>query len=200
MSDDAPVDIPDLPPEDTEKRKPRLRKLRFLLLLIPLGALAIVSTIFGMMMAVASDLPDLENRQEYKHAQNSLLTDVHGRPLGVLANNQNRIIVPSADIAPLMKRAVVAVEDQRFYEHGGIDSEGILRAGLKDLEAGEAVEVDPGHLDEWADGRVVLPGLEQVVRQGGIGRPTALSPDQSQPCTTYPGQQGQHRFRGSTQV
>jgi penicillin-binding protein 1A len=113
--------------------KPRLRKLRFLLLLIPLAALAIVSTIFGMMMAVASDLPDLENRQEYKSAQNSVLTDVHGRPLGVLANNNNRIIVPSNDIAPLMKRAVVSVEDQRFYENSGVDLRGMARAFVQDV-------------------------------------------------------------------
>ena len=39
-----------------------------------------------------------------------------------------------------LQLATVAIEDQRFYEHGGIDTEGILRAAVKDLEAGEAVE------------------------------------------------------------
>jgi penicillin-binding protein 1A len=34
----------------------------------------------------------------------------------------------------------VAIEDQRFFQHGGVDTEGILRAAIKDLEAGEAVE------------------------------------------------------------
>ena len=34
----------------------------------------------------------------------------------------------------------MAIEDQRFYEHGGVDTEGILRAAVTDLEAGEAVE------------------------------------------------------------
>ena len=42
-----------------------MRKLRLLLILIGLGALAVVSTVFGMMMAVASDLPQIENRQVY---------------------------------------------------------------------------------------------------------------------------------------
>jgi penicillin-binding protein 1A len=41
--------------------KPRIKRLRLLGLLIPLGGLAVVSTVFGMMMAVASDLPALEN-------------------------------------------------------------------------------------------------------------------------------------------
>jgi membrane peptidoglycan carboxypeptidase len=48
--------------------------------------------------------------------------------------------VPIARIPRRLQLATVAIEDRRFYEHGGIDLEGILRAGLKDLEAGRAVE------------------------------------------------------------
>ena len=51
-------------PEPPRKR-PKVRKLRLLVVLIPLLLLALVSTVFGMMMAVASDLPALENRKEY---------------------------------------------------------------------------------------------------------------------------------------
>ena len=43
--------------------KPRIKKLRLLGILLPLGVLAIVSTVFGMMMAVASDLPCLTAAQ-----------------------------------------------------------------------------------------------------------------------------------------
>ena len=133
MSDEAPSDIP-LPDADSPKRaKPRVRKLRLLLLLLPLTALAVVSTLFGMMMAVASDLPDLENRKEYQEAQNSYMTDVHGRPLGVLANNQHRILVDSKQIAPVMKFAVVSVEDERFYENSGVDLKAMGRAFFQDV-------------------------------------------------------------------
>src|SRR3954465_6169081 len=59
------------PPAVAPKR--RLKKLRLLILVLGLGLLALVSTVFGMMMAVASDLPALENRQEYKAAKNSVL-------------------------------------------------------------------------------------------------------------------------------
>ncbi|HEY2005670.1 MAG TPA: hypothetical protein VGG87_04435, partial [Solirubrobacteraceae bacterium] len=45
---------------DGRRSRPRVRKLRLLSILTGLGALAIVSTLFGMMMAVASDLPGLE--------------------------------------------------------------------------------------------------------------------------------------------
>src|SRR6516225_6663926 len=58
--------------------KPRVKKLRLLLILIGLGALAVVSTVFGMMMSVASDLPQIENRQEYSSASaNSYVYDDH---------------------------------------------------------------------------------------------------------------------------
>src|SRR5918992_1617024 len=54
-------------------RKPKLKKLRLALVLTGLSALAIVSTVFGMLMAVASDLPSLENRAQYVSAENSVL-------------------------------------------------------------------------------------------------------------------------------
>ena len=58
---------------------PALKKLRLLAILVPLGLLAIVSTVFGMMMAVASDLPELENRKEYQDARNSVLSTAQGK-------------------------------------------------------------------------------------------------------------------------
>jgi membrane peptidoglycan carboxypeptidase len=42
--------------------------------------------------------------------------------------DENRIVVPLAKIAPVMQTAIVAIEDDRFYRHGGIDPHGILRA------------------------------------------------------------------------
>ena len=50
------------------------------------------------------------------------------------------MIVPSADISPLMKQAIVAVEDKRFYEHRGVDFRGIGRAILADVTHKGVVE------------------------------------------------------------
>jgi len=119
--------------------RPRLKRLRLALILVGLSVLAVVSTAFGMMMAVASDLPQLENRTEFKHAQNSLLTDVHGSYLATLAD-QGRIIIPTKDIAPAMQHAIIAVEDQRFYENQGVDVRGITRALWQDVTSGRAVQ------------------------------------------------------------
>ena len=137
MSDSERPDI--LVLSDPPLGRPRLKRLRLALILAGLSVLALVSMAFGMMMAVASDLPDLENRQEFKKAQNSLLTDVHGTYLATLAD-QGRIIIPTSQISPKMQQAIIAIEDQRFYQNDGVDIRGIGRALWQDVTTGRAVQ------------------------------------------------------------
>jgi penicillin-binding protein 1A len=121
------------PPEPPPVARPRVKKRRLLAIIVPLGLLAIVSTAFGMMMAVASDLPDLENRKEYQDARNSVLNDSQGATLGVLTNNQSRVLVRYGDISSYMRNAIIAIEDRRFYENSGVDVRGIGRALVQDV-------------------------------------------------------------------
>jgi membrane peptidoglycan carboxypeptidase len=51
--------------------------------------------------------------------------------------DENRVIVPLAEIAQVMRTAQVAIEDHRFYEHGGADLQGILRAFISNKTSGE---------------------------------------------------------------
>jgi penicillin-binding protein 1A len=119
--------------------RPRLKRLRFALILAGLSLLAVVSTAFGMMMAVASDLPQLENRREFKRAQNSVMTDVHGDYLATLAD-QGRIIIPANAVAPAMQHAIIAIEDKRFYQNQGVDLRGTARALWQDIASRRAVQ------------------------------------------------------------
>ena len=118
--------------------RPRLRKLRFAFVILGLAALAFVSWIFGIMMAVAQDLPSLENRQQYLESENSIVYDAYNNKLATLTNNQGRILLPSEEISQVVKEAVVAIEDRRFYEHNGIDYPGIARAVWQDVSSGSA--------------------------------------------------------------
>ena len=131
MSDAHVTPLP-VPPNGSGP-KPRIKKLRLLGILLPLGILAVVSTVFGMMMAVASDLPSLTAAQQLRHAQNSVLYDDHGNKLGILTSNENRILIPYTDIAPSMRYAVIAIEDKRFFNNSGVDLRGIARAFVQDL-------------------------------------------------------------------
>jgi len=51
--------------------------------------------------------------------------------------DENRIIVPLAQIAPIMRQAQIAIEDDRFYEHGGVDPQGVGRALISNLRGGD---------------------------------------------------------------
>jgi penicillin-binding protein 1A len=128
------------PPEPPARVRPRVKKRRLLAIFLPLGILAIVSTLFGMMMAVASDLPDLENRKEYQDARNSVLVDSQGQTLGVLTNNQSRVLVRYQDLSSYMTNAIIAIEDRRFYENSGVDVRGIGRALVQDVLSRKAAQ------------------------------------------------------------
>jgi membrane peptidoglycan carboxypeptidase len=69
-------------------------------------------------------------------SQQSKILDSRG---GVLATPQqeNRIIVNLKDVAPIMQKAQIAIEDDRFYEHGGVDARGIMRAAVSNAQGGD---------------------------------------------------------------
>jgi penicillin-binding protein 1A len=72
--------------------------------------------------------------------ENSFVYAADGSLLGSIPAEHNRQPVPLKQISPWMTKATIAVEDRRFYEHGGVDYEGILRAAWRDLNKGKVVE------------------------------------------------------------
>ena len=58
-------------------------------------------------------------------------------------HDENRIIVPLDQVAPIMQKAQVAIEDSRFYEHGGVDLRGVVRALVSTLRGGRHLRVRP---------------------------------------------------------
>jgi penicillin-binding protein 1A len=127
---------PHEPPPEPPGHKVRIRKLRLLAIAVGVTLLAAVSTVFGMMMAVASDLPKLEEPAE----RNSVIFDRKGREIGVLTGNQKRIFLQEGQIAPVMKHAIIAIEDRRFYTNEGVDLRGIGRALYSDIVARKVVQ------------------------------------------------------------
>jgi penicillin-binding protein 1A len=125
---------PPAPPTPPVKRNgPRLKKLRILFVVLGLGVLGLVSMVFGMMMAVSQDLPAIYNFAQYKASKNSVVFDATGESIGTLTSNQNKILLSSSQISPNVKNAVVSIEDSRFYEHNGVDFQGIGRALIRDI-------------------------------------------------------------------
>ncbi len=133
MSVEVRPDIPPTPPSlPGPPRKTRLKRLRFLAILFAVLLLGLVSFVFGMFVAVASDLPSLTRFSQFKDEQSSILTDDLGHQIGVVSQ-QNRVIVTPSQIPSIVKEAVISIEDKRFATNSGIDIRGIARAFVQDV-------------------------------------------------------------------
>src|SRR6476619_3162238 len=129
------------PPQVSKKPRRRIRKLRLFGLLLILFILGSLSFTFGLVTSIASEVPSLDPSRLQQREVDGYVFDSKGhRVLAVLRGSQSRILVPSAKIAPLMKQAIVAIEDKRFYEHRGVDVHGIMRAVWQDLRNKRVVE------------------------------------------------------------
>ena len=69
-------------------------------------------------------------------SEQSVILAADGTQLATFYSD-NRIVVPLDQISPHLRDAVIAVEDKRFYEHGGVDPEGLLRAAVKTVVEGD---------------------------------------------------------------
>ena len=107
-------------------------------LLAALAALAIGVT--SWVLDVAAKAPPLSSCKSIDKGGNSAIFAADGSKLGVVASDEARTPVALKRIPKDLQLATVAIEDQRFYEHGGVDPDAIVRAFFKDLAAGEAVE------------------------------------------------------------
>mgnify|MGYP001648106942 FL=1 len=93
--------------------------------------------IAGPTALVAKSVPSVFNElpgdlQTVAPAEESQLLDSSGAVIAHFYDKQ-RIVVPSANIADVMKKAIIAIEDKRFYEHNGVDATGIARALVSNL-------------------------------------------------------------------
>jgi penicillin-binding protein 1A len=72
--------------------------------------------------------------------QNTFVYAADGSELGVIPAERNRTPVALREISPWVPTATVAIEDRRFYQHGGVDPVGIARAVVADVKAGKVVQ------------------------------------------------------------
>ena len=116
------------------------------LLFMGLITLCVVVTCVGIgsVRGVIANAPDVENVDIMPLGYATFLYDDEGNQIRKLAAPDANRLPVSIDQIPLdLQHAVVAIEDERFYEHNGIDVRGILRAAVKGLTSG-------GHFSEGA--------------------------------------------------
>jgi penicillin-binding protein 1A len=107
--------------------------------ILALIAIAVIG-VTSWVLNVAADAPSLASCKQAEKHGNSVIYAANGERLGAIVSPEASVPVKVAKIPRKLELATVAIEDQRFYQHGGVDTLGILRAAVTDLEAGEAVE------------------------------------------------------------
>jgi penicillin-binding protein 1A len=114
-------------------------------LLLGLGVIAMIALIgvlsaAGYVFAVAATAPDLSELKPINKGQTSVIYAADGSRLGYVQSDEVRTPLPWSDLPPDMRNATVAIEDERFYHHRGVDYNGIVRAGVRNLESGKTVQ------------------------------------------------------------
>ncbi|HEU0024696.1 MAG TPA: transglycosylase domain-containing protein, partial [Thermoleophilaceae bacterium] len=114
-------------------------------LLLALGVLAItcviaVLSLAGYVLAIAATGPDLSELKPTDKGQSSVIFASDGSRLGYVQSDTVRTVIPWSEIPADMRLATVAIEDERFYKHEGVDYNAIIRAGIRNLESGDTVQ------------------------------------------------------------
>jgi hypothetical protein len=103
---------------------------------IIIGAVAAI----GYVLNVARTAPALATLHPILSGGSSQVFASDGTRLGFIQSDQLRTPVGSNEIPATLKNATVAIEDQRFYKHDGVDLTGIFRAAVKDITHGAALQ------------------------------------------------------------
>ncbi len=139
----APLDPDTLRPRGRHQRAVRRRRRRrgALVAIAAILALGLAAGVGGTagVLAYGSSC-DLDSLSEVKIGQNTFIYAADGSLLGSIPAERNRQPVSAEGMSLWIRKATIAVEDRRFFTHGGVDLEGIARAAVADIRAGEIVE------------------------------------------------------------
>ncbi|MEP6908862.1 MAG: transglycosylase domain-containing protein [Actinomycetota bacterium] len=131
-----------MPGRRRQRRRSRARRRRKLVVVLFLlvTAVAVASSVgFGTAASINRSC-DLGALRPASIGANSFIFAADGSMLGSIPAEKNRQPVTLAETSPWMAKSTVAIEDRRFYSHGGVDVQGIGRALVNDVKAGHAVE------------------------------------------------------------
>lgn len=119
--------------DDLQKAEKRSRFRVLIIIFFVLGALAGVGG--GFLYWTLSDLPKINAIEEYVPVESSKVYSSDGQVIAEFYV-ERRTFIPHYEIPPHVKKAIIAIEDVRFYNHPGVDLIGIARALSHDIRAG----------------------------------------------------------------
>jgi penicillin-binding protein 1A len=117
------------------------RNKAFLALMV-VGILVVLAGLAGIgyIVSIAASAPPLSSLKPRATGDNTRVFAADGRPLGFIQADDLHLPLHSSDIPQVVKDATVAIEDERFYKHKGVDYEGVVRAAIKNLTSRKTVQ------------------------------------------------------------
>jgi penicillin-binding protein 1A len=128
---------------NTRRMVSKIRITLFRLCIILFVFLAIVGTFagFGFITGLINSAPDIKQINVVPQGYTTSVRDKEGNVIeNLVGANANRTYVYIKDLPDYVKYSFISVEDERFYEHDGIDVRGIFRAAVKGLKSGDFTE------------------------------------------------------------
>lgn len=106
-----------------------------------LASFFLVCLILGAFLAnMLYQLPDVGVLANYRPSESSRLFDSNGNLIANIQGDEDRAVISLNDMSPYIKKAVLGIEDYRYYEHNGVDVRGTLRAFLANMSADDHVQ------------------------------------------------------------
>ncbi len=110
-------------------------------LLVFVGLFAMIGVALGggviWVLNVAADAPDIDTLEPADSGSNTQIFAADGTSLGYVQSDILRTPVALDEIPERLQKATIAIEDEHFYDHGGVDYSAIIRAAVENFEAGE---------------------------------------------------------------
>ena len=100
---------------------------------------ALVGATAGLLLVYTTDLPQVDALEAYRPSSITEVYDSHGRVIGSFAL-QRRVVASYDDFPPVLRDALVSIEDKDFYRHSGVNFGRILGAAYRDIESGGKVQ------------------------------------------------------------
>ena len=100
--------------------------------LLAAGFFCLLMVVGVAMVTAYPNLPDISDLADYKPKLPLRVFTADGQLMGEFGE-ERRNLTPIKEIPQIMKDAVLSIEDNRFYDHGGVDYVGILRAGIANI-------------------------------------------------------------------
>ncbi|MBI4411537.1 MAG: transglycosylase domain-containing protein, partial [Deltaproteobacteria bacterium] len=115
------------------------RLIRLILVICVLLFITVIVSGFGLYHYYSRDLPKLDSLKDYNPPVVSEVYSNDGTKIGEFWTEKRHVLSPK-EMPKTIVQAIVASEDDRFFEHKGIDYQGILRAFFENLKAGHVVQ------------------------------------------------------------